>query len=290
VGLRQATLFTRFFTLSLQKIILNTKFNNALIGYTGFVGSNLVSQTAFTHTYNSTNFQDMAGRSYDVVVCAGVSAAKYLANREPVNDLQQIERLQDVLTSVRAGRCILISTIDVYNPPRQVIETDLPVLQDHHAYGAHRYMLERFVMNTFSDTMVFRLPGVFGTGLKKNVLFDLMHRSRLDEIDPAGVFQWYPVSRLWRDIEAAVAADIDLLNIAVEPLRTDELVRRFFPDVRLRTKNGITPVYDMWTMHAAKLGGSGNYLMEKETVLAELAGFLGQQSMANSSSSAANDE
>lgn len=260
-----------------MKLRLNTNFHSALIGYTGFVGSNLMRQAGFTHTFNSTNFKEMAGCGFDVVVCAGVSAAKYLANRDPVNDLRQIERLQEVLTSVRAGVFVLVSTIDAYHRPEQVVESDIPVLAGHHPYGVHRYLFERFVLNTFSNTMIFRLPGVFGPGLKKNVLFDLMHRERLSEIHPEGQFQWYPIDRLWHDIDRAADAGIDLLNLAVEPMVTSELVQRLFPDVRLDTKYSDPPRYDMWTSHAEALGGSGNYLMNKGDVFSHLAGFVSGQ-------------
>ena len=46
----------------------------ALIGYTGFVGSNLLSQYDFTDRYNSKNIQDIHGKDYDLCLCAGVRA------------------------------------------------------------------------------------------------------------------------------------------------------------------------------------------------------------------------
>ena len=40
----------------------------ALIGYTGFVGSNLQAQIKFDDFYNSKNIQDIKDKEYDVVV------------------------------------------------------------------------------------------------------------------------------------------------------------------------------------------------------------------------------
>ena len=47
----------------------------ALIGHTGFVGSNLDRQLAVTDRYNSRNVGEMRGQSYDEIVCAGVRGA-----------------------------------------------------------------------------------------------------------------------------------------------------------------------------------------------------------------------
>ena len=62
----------------------------ALIGYTGFVGGNLMRQQHFDAWYNSTNIHTIDGKNYSLVVCAGVPAAKWIANREPVQDLSLI--------------------------------------------------------------------------------------------------------------------------------------------------------------------------------------------------------
>jgi putative intracellular protease/amidase len=60
----------------------------ALIGYTGFVGSNLQTQIKFDDFYNSKNIQDIKNKEYDVVYCAGAPAANWIANQKPTEDLQ----------------------------------------------------------------------------------------------------------------------------------------------------------------------------------------------------------
>ena len=67
--------------------------NNALIGYTGFVGSTLSKQAPFESLYRSTNIGEIAGQSFETVVCAGAPAQKWIANREPEADLKKIEGL-----------------------------------------------------------------------------------------------------------------------------------------------------------------------------------------------------
>lgn len=56
---------------------------SALIGYTGFVGNNLIGQAHFDDLYNSKNIGDACDREYDLLVCAAPSAEKWKANLDP---------------------------------------------------------------------------------------------------------------------------------------------------------------------------------------------------------------
>ena len=57
---------------------------NALIGFSGFVGSTLLKQASFNTLYRSTTISDIRGGHFDTVVCAAAPAQKWIANREPV--------------------------------------------------------------------------------------------------------------------------------------------------------------------------------------------------------------
>ena len=68
----------------------------ALIGYTGFVGSNLARQLRFDATYNTSNIESIAGEEFDLLVCAGVRAEKWIANANPDADRAGIRhRMRD---------------------------------------------------------------------------------------------------------------------------------------------------------------------------------------------------
>lgn len=47
----------------------------ALIGHTGFVGSNLNQQCEYSHCYNSKNIGDIKGEHFEEIVCAGIQAS-----------------------------------------------------------------------------------------------------------------------------------------------------------------------------------------------------------------------
>ena len=151
------------------------KIMNTLIGYTGFVGSQLDRDREFDHRYRSTDIDLINGRGYDHVVCAGVQAVKWWANQNPEEDWAGIEKLLKALETVHAERFTLISTIDVFNPPRGVNEQSEIEREGHHVYGLHRLMIEEWVTDRFPNVAILRLPGLFGPGLKKNVIFDMMN-------------------------------------------------------------------------------------------------------------------
>lgn len=246
----------------------------ALIGHTGFVGSNLLAQGSYQATFNSRSIPDISGRSFEEIVCAGVSAVKWWANRNPEADWQAIESLMGHLQSVTAGRFVLISTVDVYGDPVGVSEQDVPARDGLHAYGRNRLQLEDFVADRFANHQIVRLPGLFGPGLKKNVIFDLVHDNQLELINPEARFQWYPVARLQHDLDALAGADLRLINIVTEPFATGVIQQRFFPEMRIGAKAGPAGLYDVRTQYGSLLGGDGVYHMRADAVLVALADYL----------------
>jgi len=244
---------------------------SALIGYTGFVGGNLSRQHAFDCLYNSKNIEEIAGREFDLVVCAGAPAEKWKANQDPTADWQSIERLAKALTKAQVEKLILISTVDVYGNPQSVNEDDEP--QNDSAYGAHRLRLEQILSERFSSLIV-RLPGLFGTGLKKNAIYDLLHNIRVERIDSRGVYQFYGLDTLWRDIRIAQEAGLSLVNFATEPVAIHEVAQVAFGKDFHNEVLPSPPRYDMWTRHARLYNGGDKYLQTKTEVLNAIRAFI----------------
>lgn len=228
---------------------------SALIGHTGFVGSNLDRPERFQARFNSQNFREMAGRRFEQLVCAGISAVKWQANRDPEADRARIAALEAVLATVEAGRVVLISTVDVHPTLTGADETSDCHAADNHAYGRHRLAFEEFVRDRFATVHIVRLPGLFGPGLKKNVIFDLLHGNGLEAVNPASAFQWYDVGRLWSDLSIVVKHGLPVANLMTEPVATDSIVERFFPGAAIGAKAGPAVRYDVRTRHGALFGG-----------------------------------
>ncbi|MCI8811493.1 MAG: NAD(P)-dependent oxidoreductase [Oscillibacter sp.] len=148
---------------------------NGLIGYSGFVGQNL-DGPQFDLRFNSKNSVALRGKKFDLLVCAGVPGHKTLANQFPQKDWEAILELMTNLLHVQCAKLILISTIDILPEGSEKYE-DAPLSEDcMSAYALHRFKMERFVQEHFDDVTIVRLPGIFGKGLRKNFIFDLIFK------------------------------------------------------------------------------------------------------------------
>lgn len=245
----------------------------ALIGYTGFVGSTLLRQRSFDACFNSSNIDQIAGRAFDLVVCAGAPAEKWKANAEPEKDLGNIERLVRALEHVEARKLVLISTVDVFLNPAGVDEDSPTRMDGLHAYGRNRRRLEQIVASRF-DALVARLPGLYGFGLKKNVIYDFLHDNDVQKIDSRGVFQFYDLERLWGDLNIAMENELPLVHLATEPVSVEDVARVAF-DREFVNEVVATPArYDMHTRYAHFFGGENPYIENRETELAGIASFV----------------
>ncbi len=246
---------------------------SALIGSTGFVGGTLLRQTTFDDLYHSTDIETIRGRSYDLLVCAGAPAEKWKANKEPERDKANIARLMSCLSETKAAHVVLVSTVDVYGTPIEVDE-DTPIdPATATAYGRHRFELEEFVRDRFDTTCV-RLPGLFGHGLKKNIIYDLLNNNAVDTICADSVFQFYHLDRLWRDIGTARAHELRTVNFAVEPVSVRDVARIGFDRMFENLKPTTPARYDMRTRYATLFGGSGAYLSSHDEVLSAIRAFV----------------
>lgn len=146
-----------------------------LVGYTGFVGSNLSTQTDFDKQFNSKNIQEAFGLNPDVLVYSGVRAEKFLANKEPEKDFAIIEDAISNIKKINPKRIILISTVDVYPAAVAVNEETIIDEETLQPYGKNRLYLEKWVENNFKDYLILRLPALFGLNIKKNFIYDVIH-------------------------------------------------------------------------------------------------------------------
>ncbi len=247
---------------------------SALIGHTGFVGGSLHDVVAFRDVFNSKTISAIRGRSYDLVVCAGLPAAKWIANRDPEADWRNTKSLIDCLREVEAHEFVLISTVDVYPRPIGVDErTRVP--EQEQPYGAHRLAFEKFVVERFPTAVVVRLPALFGPGLRKNVLFDLLRGNMLDAVQPASEFQWYHIGMLWQHLKTVRERRLDLVNLVTEPLATSAILERCFPTAMVGAAAGAPVAYDVHTLFADAFGGRPPYLLRRDEVLVEIEAFVG---------------
>lgn len=243
--------------------------NSALVGYTGFVGSTLLKQASFEAKYRSTNIQEIEGREFDLVVCAGAPAQKWIANKEPEEDKKKINSLIGHLSKVKCKTFVLVSTVDVFDNAHGVNESTPVEETGLHPYGLHRFHLEEFVQEHFSNHLIVRLPGLVGPGLRKNIIFDLLYKNNLHMIESRNVFQFYPMVNLWFDIQTALREKLQLVHLTAEPISVAEVSQNGFGEPFLQTLAKDPVHYDMQTRYASLFGVQGQYQYSvRETVQA----------------------
>jgi hypothetical protein len=197
-----------------------------------------------------------------------------MANKEPQKDLEGIKVLEDVLSTIKAKQFILISTIDVYPITQGKDESFDCGSIENHPYGTHRLAFEKFCANQFENCTIVRLPGLFGEGLKKNVIYDLLNDNCLEMINIKSSFQYYYLKYLWQDIQKAVASNVKCINLFTEPVQTQDIYETFFAYKSIGQAAVPEGHYDLYTQHGSLWDNSGNYIYTKNEVMQHLLEFI----------------
>ena len=146
----------------------------AIVGYTGFVGQNLCLSHSFEAKFNSKNITDAFGLCPDLLIYAGIRAEMFTANNDPEQDLKNIQEAIENIKKINPKKLVLISTISVYPILQGDENTNIDNLSGT-AYGRNRRYLEKWVETNCSDYLIVRLPALYGTGIKKNFIYDIVH-------------------------------------------------------------------------------------------------------------------
>ena len=246
----------------------------ALVGWSGFVGGTLLPRARPSIRVRRDDVEELAGQHVDEIICAGAPAEKWRANDDPDADWASLERLMAALDSSTARSCILVSTVDVYAHSAGADEQRVPDRGQPSPYGRHRALLEDFVRERFDECLVVRLPGLFGPGLKKNLIFDLLRQPHERFAHSESMFQFYDVRDLWGHILQAQDAELPLVHLATEPVSAAEVAREAF-GVDYVCHDRIRVEYDLRTMYASDLAGrAGPYLRTRGEVLASIAAWV----------------
>ena len=242
----------------------------ALIGHTGFVGSNILRQAHFDSCYNSDNIPFIENRKFNLVVCSGISSVKWYANKYPDEDMKSIQRLMKHLCTIECDQFVLLSTIDVYDRLNGVYEDDVIDVDRCDSYGRNRLYFENFIREQFCS-YILRLPTLFGRNLKKNSIYDLFCNNYSYLPDVRSKFQYYSLDCIWGDIKKCLENDIRTLNICSEPTEFSSVIKMFniSTDIFGTIRNE-----DMRTKHSKIWGSQTDYLYTQEYMLNKLTQFI----------------
>ena len=297
----------------------------SLVGYTGFVGSNLAASADFDGLYNSKNIEQAFGTQPDVLYYSGVPAAKFIANKYPDQDLEIIKNAVENIRKIAPKKLVLISTVDVYKAPNGKDEDAPMKTEGLEAYGANRLYLEQRVKEIFPDYHIVRLPGLYGKNIKKNFIYDyinyipaLLNEAKMTELsakepllkefyslredgfwavkndidrtalksifkkvgfsalnftDSRGVFQYYNLKYLYKNIQTAIENNVRVLNIATQPIVIGQLHKVLTGEDFVNEVAKVVPYYDFRTKHSALFGRQDGYIQSADFVYADIKKF-----------------
>ncbi len=307
----------------------------ALVGYTGFVGSNIYARARnrIEGVFDSKNIEKAYGLEPELLIYAGLPAQKRLANSAPEQDLGMMLQACENIRLINPKKPVLISTVDVYRHPAGVDENSAAYTaadpQDGvQPYGLNRYYFESWLQKEYREGLIIRLPSLYGLHIKKSFIYDYLNvippvlsQEKLQELtekdaalkdcyerqadgsyrckripeaekgplkerfrktgitalsftDSRSTYQFYPLSRLWEDIQTAIDMDIRVLNLVTEPVSVGELYAYLTGNTFENRLDGAPAQYDCRTVYAEKFGGRDGYICTKDEILKDIKRFV----------------
>jgi len=137
------------------------------------------------------NYRAMVGTKGDVLINANGNSAKYLAERDPVGEIDRsVTPVLQSCLDFAVGAYVLLSSADVYpcqSDPKLNSERAEIAVEKLSGYGLSKYLAECIVRNRCAQWLILRLGGLLGPGLRKNPVFDLLEGQPL-RVHPDSTF------------------------------------------------------------------------------------------------------
>lgn len=157
---------------------VNMKNTVAVLGARGFVGGVVadVVEACGTPPLRIGRHSPNPSAPIDELWCCAAPGSMVHANSHPQEDAAAVEAVFDRMETLAPRRVVLVSTIAALEAFGAGQDEDSTQPEKTTPYGANRAWLEERVQTTWgANALVLRLPALFGPGLKKNALYDLLH-------------------------------------------------------------------------------------------------------------------
>lgn len=213
----------------------------ALIGYTGMIGKTILHNlNSYIDCYNSSNIEELKNQSYNEIYFAGLTGNRRHVNEFPQIDLQTIMNIFDILRTVKCRKMYMISTIDA--------------VHFSNLYGHNRKVAEEIFKRLPFDVQIYRIPTLFGSYIKKGLMYDLMINHLYSPIKLEDSFQWYFADQLYDDIQRYKHTNVQLIELYSEPMTIKFLIDKIYE----RTEINLMPSIEHITNNTTSI--AYNYL------------------------------
>lgn len=252
---------------------------NIIIGNTGLIGKTICEKINFEYKFNTSNINDiklLKNQKIELMFLSCLPAQKYLVNKNILDDIKNIIYIIDLIKNIDVKKIILISTIDVYCESNLFSNEDtIPTIKTLN-YGTNRYLFEKLINETFKNTeiKIFRLGGLFGKFIKKNIIYDLLNNNSIENININSSYQWYDLKDLYYDINNCIInfKESNIFNLFNEPIETSFLINEIF-NKKINCKLDKRIEYNFKT----KFFNSG-YLLNKNDIIYKIKRFINEYS------------
>lgn len=236
----------------------------AIVGGSGFIGSNLLRKIPHLREISRDFLKGSEVIKVDRLFVAAPTSLKWRVNIEPLEDLGNIlEMVAGIARSIDSAEIVLFSTIDVYKDVSSATESSQTLIDN--SYGGNRRQLEIALGEVQANLRICRIGGVFGSNLRKNLLFDLKN-NRIDQLQNyniGSVFQYLSIEKV---LEIAIRSNTSLLNVVGPPLKILE--------ISPETSNLFSTTGSPIEYGVRSLTTKSGYFDEKDNVLKEIWEFI----------------
>jgi len=255
--------------------LLSNSSNNALFGYTGFVGSTLQTFYKFDYLYNSKNIENAKNKTFNTIIISCIPATKWYSNKYPEEDISTINYIKEIFKTIKANNVILISTIDIYhNTEIELNEKSDIDYEKNHTYGKNRFLFEDFIKTNFVKPYIIRLPALFGNNLKKNIIYDLLNNNNINNININSYYQWYNLEWLKEDLSICINNNLYCCNLFTEPIDTNCIIKLCNTDTDCYYK-GPSIIYNSKTLYDKYFpNGNNGYIRDSKQVFESISKFI----------------
>jgi nucleoside-diphosphate-sugar epimerase len=142
-----------------------------IIGCNGFVGSALCRAISKTDNelieINRENYSNFVDTKFDILINSATPSKRYWALNNPLKDFNSTVGLTaEIVYNWNYDKLVQISTVSAE-------------CQLDHPYGINKYLAEQLVINNNPNNLVIRLGNLFGQGLTKGIIYDILNGNPL---------------------------------------------------------------------------------------------------------------
>ena len=143
----------------------------ALLGYKGFVGSALfkkLKESGYDITgVSRDSYEKYKNEEFDIIINSAMPSKRFWAVNNPMDDFDATVRLTaDLVYGWKYKKFVQISTVSAR-------------CQLDHPYGLNKKCAETLVLNKSENNLVVRLGGLYGPGLDKGAVFDIIKGNKI---------------------------------------------------------------------------------------------------------------